>query len=118
MSEFPITVWHNPACGTSRSVLAMVREAGHEPQVVEYLQTGWDAAELRALLAQAGLTPRQALREKGSPAAELGLLAEGVGDEAILDAMVRHPMLVNRPLVRTPKGVRMARPAEIARELL
>ena len=118
MSHFPVTVWHNPACGTSRNVLAMVREAGHEPRVVEYLKAGWDRAELEALLKRAGLTPRQALRTRGSPAEELGLLEPGVSDERILDAMVEHPVLVERPLVATPKGVRLARPAETAREVL
>ena len=118
MSDFPVTVWHNPACGTSRNVLAMVREAGHEPRVVEYLKAGWDRAELEALLKRGGLTPRQVLRERGSPAAELGLLEPDVSDERILDAMVEHPVLVERPLVATPKGVRLARPAETAREVL
>ena len=118
MSEFPVRIFHNPACGTSRNVVEMVREAGYEPEVVEYLKTGWDRAELEALLKRAGLTPRQALRERGSPAAELGLLEEGVSDEQILDAMVEHPILVNRPLVESPKGVRLARPAETVFEVL
>ena len=118
MSDFPVTIYHNPACGMSRNVLAAVREAGHEPRVVEYLKTGWDRAELKRLLDSAGLTPRQALREKGSPAEELGLLEPGVGDERILDAMVEHPILVNRPLVATPKGVRLARPKEAVLEVL
>ena len=118
MSDFPVTVFHNPACGTSRKVVEMVREAGHEPEVVEYLKAGWDRGALRDLFARAGLTPRQAMRERGSPAAELGLLEEGVGDERILDAMVEHPILVERPLVATPKGVRLARPAEAVHDIL
>ena len=107
-----IRIFHNPACGTSRNVVEMVREAGHEPEVVEYLKAGWDRAELKRLLDSAGLTPRQALREKGSLAAELGLLEDGVSQERILDAMVEHPVLVERPLVATPKGVRLARPKD------
>ncbi|HEX8569976.1 MAG TPA: arsenate reductase (glutaredoxin) [Caulobacteraceae bacterium] len=112
MSDSPIRIFHNPACSTSRNVVEMVREAGHEPEVVEYLKTGWDRAELKRLLDSAGLTPRQALREKGSLAAELGLLEDGVSEDRILDAMVEHPVLVERPLVATPKGVRLARPKE------
>jgi arsenate reductase len=118
MTAFPIRIFHNPACGTSRNVVEMVRQAGHEPEVVEYLKTGWDRAELEALLKRAGLTPRQALREQGSPAEELGLLDPAASDERILDAMVEHPVLVNRPLVATPKGVRLARPKEAVFEIL
>ena len=113
-----ITIFHNPACGTSRNVLAMVEAAGYRPEVVEYLKTGWDAVQLRALFAEAGLTPRDALREKGTPAAELGLLEAGVSDEAILAAMAEHPILVNRPIVRTPKGAAMCRPSERVFDLL
>jgi arsenate reductase len=113
-----VTIWHNPACGTSRNALALIREAGHEPEVVRYLDVGWERGELAALLRAAGLTPRQALRTRGTPAEELGLLDPAVGDGAILDAMVKHPILVERPLVRTPKGVRLARPADNVRELL
>lgn len=115
---FPVTVFHNPACGTSRNVLNAVREAGYEPIVVEYLKAGWTAAQLRALFAEAGLTVREALREKGSPAAELGLLEPGVSDDAILSAMVEHPVLVNRPIVKTPKGAAMCRPSEKVFDLL
>jgi arsenate reductase len=118
MSDFPVTIFHNPGCGTSRNVVAMVREAGYEPEVVEYLKAGWDREALRALFARAGLTPRQALRQKGSLAGELGLLEPGVSDDAVLDAMVEHPILVERPLVATPKGVRLARPAETVFEVL
>lgn len=118
MTDFPVTVFHNPACGTSRNVVEMVRAAGHEPQVVEYLKAGWTADQLRGLFAEAGLTPREALREKGSPAAELGLLEAGVDDDAILTAMAEHPILVNRPIVRTPKGVALCRPSEKVFDLL
>jgi len=115
---FPVTVFHNPACGTSRNVLEMVRAAGHEPEVVEYLKTGWDAAALSALLREAGLTPREAMRTKGDLAGELGLLKAGVSDEAILAAMIEHPILVERPLVKTPKGVVLARPKEKVLDIL
>ena len=118
MTDFPVTVFHNPACGTSRNVLAMVEAAGYRPEVVEYLKTGWDAEQLRALFAEAGLTPREALREKGSPAAELGLLEAGVSDDAILAAMAEHPILVNRPIVKTPKGAALCRPSETVLALL
>ena len=113
-----ITIWHNPNCGTSRNVLAAIREAGHEPTVVPYVTTGWDRAELEQLLRDAGLTPRQALRARGTPAEELGLLKDGVSDDAILAAMVQHPILVERPFVRTPKGAVLARPSEKVRDLL
>jgi len=118
MTDFPVTVFHNPACGTSRNVLEMARAAGREPRVVEYLKTGWTAEQLRDLFAEAGLTPRQALRTKGDLARELGLLEEGVADEAVLAAMVEHPVLVERPFVRTPKGTVLARPKEKAFEVL
>ena len=117
-ADFPITIFHNPACGTSRNVVAMVRAAGYEPQVIEYLQVGWTQGQLRELARQAGLTFRQLIREKGAPAAELGLLADGVDENSILDAMVEHPILVNRPIVVTPKGVRLCRPSEGVLDLL
>lgn len=113
-----VVIHHNPACGTSRNVLAMIEASGETPVVIEYLKTGWTRPQLLGLFAAAGLTPRQALREKGSPAAELGLLADGVSDAAILDAMVAHPALVNRPIVCSPKGVRLCRPSELALDLL
>ena len=118
MSDFPVTVFHNPACGTSRNVVAMVEAAGYRPEVVEYLKAGWGADQLRDLFARAGITPREALRERGSPAAELGLLEAGVSDEAILAAMVEHPILVNRPIVSTPKGAALCRPSEAVYDLL
>lgn len=113
-----IVIHHNPACGTSRNVLAMIEASGETPVVIEYLKTGWTKPQLQALFAVAGLTAREALREKGSPAGELGLLAEGVSDEAILDAMVAHPVLVNRPIVCSPRGVRLCRPSEVVLDLL
>ena len=118
MTDFPVIIFHNPACGTSRNVVAMVETAGYRPEVVEYLKTGWTADQLKALFAEAGLTPREALREKGSPATELGLLDPGTPDTAILAAMVAHPVLVNRPIVRTPKGAALCRPSEKVFDLL
>ena len=118
MTDFPVTVFHNPACGTSRNVLAMVEAAGYRPEVVEYLQAGWTPDQLGALFAEAGITPREALREKEAVAAERGLLDPAASDAAILAAMVEHPMLVNRPIVRTPKGAAMCRPSERVFDLL
>ena len=118
MTDFPVIIFHNPACGTSRNVVAMVETAGYRPEVVEYLKTGWTADQLKALFAEAGLTPREALREKGSPATELGLLDPGTPDTAILAAMVAHPVLVNRPIVRTPRGAALCRPSEKVFDLL
>jgi len=115
---FPITIYHNPACGTSRNTLAMIRAAGYEPTVVEYLQAGWSGALLDELLAKTGLKPGELLREKGTPAAELGLLADDVTDDAIFSAMIEHPILVNRPIVVTPKGARLCRPSEQVFDLL
>jgi arsenate reductase len=117
-ADFPVTIFHNPNCGTSRNVVAMVREAGLDPTVVEYLKAGWTREQLLDLLAQAGASPRDWLRDKGTPAAELGLLEPGVTDEAVLNAMVGHPILVNRPILVTPKGVGLCRPSERALDLL
>lgn len=111
-ADFPITIYHNPGCGTSRNALEMIRAAGHEPTVVEYLQAGWDRRQLGDMIKRAGLTVREAMREKGTPAAELGRLEPGATDDQILDAMVAHPVLVNRPFVVTPKGPVLARPSE------
>jgi arsenate reductase len=113
-----VVIYHNPACGTSRNVLALITAAGYTPTVIDYLQTGWTRPQLLGLFAAAGLTPRGALRETKSPAADLGLLEPGVGDEAILDGMVEHPILVNRPIVCTAKGVRLCRPSEVVLDLL
>lgn len=117
-TEFPITIYHNPACGTSRNTLEMVRAAGYAPQVIEYLSQGWTQPQLRSLLDLTGMTARELMREKGTPAADLGLLAADVGEDAILAAMVSHPILVNRPLVVTPLGARLCRPSERVLELL
>ncbi|MEW6018300.1 MAG: arsenate reductase (glutaredoxin) [Pseudomonadota bacterium] len=118
MSDFPITIFHNPACGTSRNTVAMVKAAGYEPEIVEYLQVGWTKPQLRELLAAMGAKPREILREKGTPAGELGLLDPHVSDDAVLDAMVEHPILVNRPIVVTPKGAKLSRPSEAVLDLL
>ncbi len=119
MSDFfPIVIFHNPNCGTSRNVLAILQAAGYAPEVVDYLQAGWTRGELLSLFAAANLTPRAALRETKSPAQDLGLLEDGVTDEVILAAMLDHPILVNRPLVATPKGTRLCRPSEVVLNLL
>lgn len=115
---FPITVYHNPGCGTSRRTLETIREAGYEPNVVEYLKTGWSRPQLEGLFAAMAVRPREMIRETGSPAADLGLLEPSATDEAILDAMVAHPILVNRPIVVTPLGTRLTRPAELVLPLL
>lgn len=113
-----VTIFHNPACGTSRNTLAAIRETGVEPTVVEYLKTGWTKAQLTGLLAKMGKTPRDVLRSRGTPAEELGLLDPSVSDDAILEAMTRHPILVERPIVDAPKGAVLARPSERVFEVL
>jgi len=117
-----ITIYHNPACSTSRQVLALIRNAGRDPEVVEYLKTGWTKVQLKGLLAKMQARPLAILRKTNSPAAELvaelKLLEAGVLDEDILDAMVAHPVLVQRPIVVTAKGVKLARPPEVVLELL
>lgn len=112
------TIWHNPACGTSRKVLAALREAGIEPEVVEYLRDPPTRERLAAMIRAAGLTVREALREKGTPYAELGLADPALTDDRLLDAMMAHPILINRPFVETGKGARLCRPAERVREIL
>ena len=114
----PVTIYHNPACGTSRDTLARIRAAGHEPTVVEYLKAGWTRPQLESLFRTMSVLPHDALREKGSPAAELGLLEPGATNDQILDAMVAHPILVNRPIVVTPLGAKLTRPAERVLSLL
>ena len=116
--DFPIPIYHNPACGTSRNVVALVEAAGHKPKIIEYLKAGWTAEQLRDLSRLTGLTLRQLMREKGSPAQDLGLLEDGVSDEAILAAMLAHPILVNRPIVVTPKGAALCRPSETVSSLV
>lgn len=115
---FPITIYHNPDCGTSRNALAMIEAAGYAPTIVEYRKTGWTRPQLDALLGAMGAKPRDVLRAKGTPAAELGLLDASVPDEALLDAMIAHPILVNRPIVVTPRGTKLCRPSEVVLELL
>jgi arsenate reductase len=115
---FPITIFHNPDCATSRNVVEMVRAAGYAPVVVDYLTVGWTRAQLEGFLADIPATPRDLLREKGSPAAELGLLDPGASDDAILKAMIAHPILVNRPIVATPLGVKLCRPSEVVLTLI
>ncbi len=113
-----IVIHHNPDCGTSRNVLALIQAAGYQPTVIEYLKVGWTRPQLLGLFAAADLTPRKALRETKSPAKELGLLDQSVDDEALLAAMIEHPVLVNRPIVCTPKGVRLCRPSEKVLDVL
>jgi arsenate reductase (glutaredoxin) len=115
---FPVVIHHNPDCGTSRNVLAIVEAAGYSPVVIDYLREGWSRPQLLALLAAAGLSARQALRETGSPAEELGLLEPGVAADRLIEEMIRHPILVNRPFVATPRGIRLCRPSEIVLDLL
>lgn len=117
-APFSVVIHHNPDCGTSRNVLELIRAAGYEPTVILHLETGWIQPQLQALFAAAGLTARDALRTTKSPAAELGLLDPSVDDQALLAAMVAHPILVNRPFVVTLKGVRLCRPSERTLDLL
>lgn len=107
---FPVTIYHNPDCGTSRNVLAIIEAAGYRPNVVEYVQAGWTREQLVALFAAADVTTREALREKKTPAADLGLLDPAITDDQLLAAMVVHPILVNRPFVTTPIATRLCRP--------
>lgn len=113
-----ILIHHNPDCGTSRNVLALIKAAGYTPEVNLYRETGWTRPQLLGLFAVAGLTPRAALRTTKSPAEELGLLDPAVSDAALLEAMLAHPILVNRPIVCTPKGVALCRPSEAVLDLL
>lgn len=113
-----IRIYHNPSCGTSRNTLALIRNTGVEPEVIEYLKTPPSREELRDMIARAGLTVREAIREKGTPYAELGLGNPALGDDALLDAMIAHPILINRPFVVTPDGVRLCRPSEAVLDIL
>lgn len=115
---FDVVIYHNPACGTSRNALAMIRNAGIEPHVVEYLKTPPSRALLGHLLARAGLSVRDALRKKGTPYAELGLADPALSDAQLLDALEAHPILLERPLVVSPRGVRLCRPSETVLDLL
>jgi len=114
----PVTIYHNPDCGTSRNVLALIRNAGVEPQVIEYLRDPPSRERLVAMISAAGLTVRQALREKGTPYAALGLDDPTLSDDALLDAMLAHPILINRPFVVTERGTRLCRPSEAVLEIL
>jgi arsenate reductase len=114
----PVTIYHNPACGTSRNTLALIRNAGIEPTVIEYLKTPPDRATLIELLRRMGMRPRELLREKGTPYAELGLAADRWSDAQLIDHMLAHPILINRPIVVTPWGVRLCRPSEVVLEIL
>ncbi|MCW2337914.1 arsenate reductase [Sphingobium sp. B2D3A] len=113
-----IVIYHNPDCGTSRNTLALIHNSGVEPHVIEYLKCPPTRALLTQMIARAGLTPRALLREKGTPFAELGLDDERLSDDALLDAMMAHPILINRPLVVTPLGVRLCRPSELVLDIL
>jgi arsenate reductase len=113
-----VTIYHNPSCGTSRNTLAMIRQSGEDPEVIEYLKTPPTRARLVERIAAMGLTPRALLREKGAPYAELGLADPKWSDDELLDVMLAHPVLINRPVVVTPKGVRLCRPSELVLDLL
>lgn len=116
--SFPVVIHHNPDCGTSRNVLGIILAAGYAPVVIDYLKEGWTRPQLLALFAAANVSPREALRISRTPAEELGLTAAGVTDDQLLAAMVAHPILVNRPIVCTAKGVRLCRPSEVVLDLL
>ncbi|MGE8565092.1 MAG: arsenate reductase (glutaredoxin) [Achromobacter sp.] len=113
-----VTIYHNPKCGTSRNTLALIRNAGIEPQVIEYLQTPPDRATLVDLISRAGLSVRDAIRQKGTPYLELGLDDASLTDDALINAMLEHPILINRPFVVTAKGVRLCRPSELVLDIL
>jgi len=113
-----ITIYHNPKCGTSRNVLALIRESGSEPVIIEYLKAPPSRAGLKRLLSAMKMTPRQLLRRRGTPYEELGLDDPALGNEQLIDAMLAHPILIERPIVETPKGVRLCRPAETVRQML
>jgi arsenate reductase len=118
MNTMDVTIYHNPACGTSRNTLEMIRNADIEPTVIEYLKDPPGRAQLVAMIAAAGLTVRQAIREKGTPYEELGLDDPAITDDALLDAMLEHPILINRPFVVTPLGTRLSRPSEMVLDIL
>lgn len=113
-----VTIYHNPDCGTSRNTLAMIRQSGEEPTVIEYLKTPPSRERLVQLIRAMGISVRDLLREKGTPYAELGLANPELTDDQLLDAMLAHPILINRPIVETPKGTRLCRPSERVLELL
>jgi arsenate reductase len=113
-----ITIYHNPACGTSRNTLGLIHNAGIEPTVIEYLKNPPDRATLVDMIKRAGLSVREAVREKGTPFAELGLDNPSTSDEQLIDAMLAHPILINRPFVVAPAGVRLCRPSEVVLDIL
>lgn len=113
-----VTIYHNPACGTSRNTLAMIRQSGEEPEVIEYLKTPPSRAKLVELIAAMGISPRDLLRRKGTPYDELGLDDEKWSDDELVDFMIGHPILINRPIVVTEKGVRLCRPSEAVLDIL
>ncbi|SOC81750.1 arsenate reductase [Ensifer adhaerens] len=113
-----VTIYHNPACGTSRNTLALIRHAGIEPTVIDYLTNPPSADRLKAMIAEAGLSVREAIREKGTPYAELGLADPSLTDEQLIEAMVKTPILINRPFVITPMGTRLCRPSEVVLDIL
>lgn len=113
-----VTIYHNPACGTSRNTLAMIRASGVEPEVIEYLKTPPDREKLCALIAAMQIKPKQLLREKGTPYHDLGLADASLSDEVIIEAMLAHPILINRPIVVTNQGARLCRPSEVVLEIL
>jgi arsenate reductase len=118
MSRPPVTIYHNPACGTSRNTLALIRNAGVEPTVIEYLKTPPDRATLERLIGQMGIAPRELLREKGTPYADLDLAAPHWTDAQLIDQMLAHPILINRPIVETPWGTKLCRPSEAVLDIL
>lgn len=113
-----VTIYHNPACGTSRNTLALIRATGTEPRVIEYLVDPPSRAELVALIERMKIAPRDLLRQKGTPYAELGLDSEALSDDDLVDAMIGHPLLINRPIVVGPRGVKLCRPSELVLDLL
>lgn len=113
-----VTIWHNPACGTSRNTLALIRNAGIEPVIVEYLKQPPDRAALRAAIDRMGVPVRDVMRRKGTPYDALGLDDPALGDDALIDAMIAHPILINRPIVTTPLGTRLCRPSETVLDIL
>ena len=114
----PVAIYHNPSCGTSRNTLALIRNAGVEPTVIQYLKTPPDRATLESLIQRMGIRPRDLLRQKGTPYEELGLGADHWTDAQLIDAMLAHPILINRPIVVTPWGVKLCRPSEVVLDIL
>lgn len=113
-----VTIYHNPACGTSRNVLGLIRNSGEEPEIIEYLKTPPSRDELKALIGRMGIKVRDLLRQKGTPYDELGLSDPSLSDDQLLDAMMAHPILINRPIVVTPMGVKLCRPSEAVLDIL